>query len=174
MEPKNRSPQITTIMNELESEFAKIIKDSPSYIMLAEKFASLNTSVDNAVRKKCIKELEEADKYISIEQVDNQPKFNIKPGMEKQADNAMKNLETCQHEFSATVMAINVLYQNSQAVLSGTVDNCIDACERSGDNANMRPCIKNCYNFAYNYMFDSSTNLLVKNLDMAINEVKKL
>jgi hypothetical protein len=133
--------------------------------------------IDEKTRAKCPKELQEVEKYTKVEQIGKSFNVTILPGKEQEAQKAFAELNQCQGAISQYTIALDTFSQYNLAIISGTVENCIDDCEKSFNTFSkeqLRNCVKNCYNFTFKYTLKMVENLLNQQMDAGLEELKKI
>jgi hypothetical protein len=170
---KSRNPQLSKLINDLEKEYTAIHKDSPSYILVDNKIKKFYQFVDEKTTAKCHKELNELQSYTKIEKEALLP---IK-GKEDQAKVAIDNFNSCQGDIGQYVLALGQFSEYNTSIVSGSLELCIDDCEKNINelgSAEMRSCVKNCFNFTFNYSIKNVENLLKLQIDASLEELKKI
>lgn len=175
-QPKQRSQQSAELINELEREFANIVRDSPSTIMLGNKMTNFVKAVEERTVSKCANEISEIEKYATLEVVDGENVLKRKEGQEAEADRAINNLQQCQGQFTNFMMALNLFSQYNLTLLSKSTDHCLDDCENKNfiDQSDLKNCFRNCYESTYKYTLRSAESLLGLQIDSALEELKKI
>ena len=176
-QPKQRSPQSGTIISELENEFAVIVNDSPSTIMLNNKMRKFVQAIEEKTLSKCGGQIVELEKYATMENINGQTTLKRNIGMEADADRAIQNLQDCQAPFTNYMLALNMFSQYNLSLLSLSTDFCLDDCEARNINAEqseLKSCFRNCYDNSYKYVLRSAENLLSSQIDAANDELRKI
>lgn len=177
MEGKIRNPDIVAYMKQLEVEFANYAKDHPSSILLNSKMQKFLALIDEKTISKCGKEVHELQQYARVEQKDGKYSIVSNPGKEQETRTAIQNLDQCQSGISQYFTGLNTFSQYNLAIISGSVENCIDECEKNIPNTKseeMRTCVRNCYDFTFKYTLKTIEDMLSQQIDAASEELKKI
>lgn len=174
LQPKRRSPEVTKIIEELNSEFTGRNKNSPETILLTDKLNYIVNIVNNKVGEKCQKEIERLQQAATIEQTaDGQVSVKKFPGKEEEADKAMIDFDNCQIQFTQYLSGITLLSQYSLYVLQKQTDLCMDECEISAKN-DLKNCMRKCYTFTERNTMKAVEDLMGKQIDSVKDAVSKL
>jgi hypothetical protein len=174
---KQRSPQSVKLINELESEFSTIVKDSPSTIMLESKMQNFINLIQEKTMSRCNNQIAELDKYTSTEELNGETKLRSQPGKEAEAQKALVDLQECQAPLSNYMLALNMFSQYNLSLISSSANLCLDDCEiknSDSSDSDLKNCFRNCYENTYKYTLRSAENLLNLQIDTAMQELSKL
>jgi hypothetical protein len=174
---KQRSPQSTKLINELENEFATIVKDSPSTIMLNSKMQNFIKIIQDKTMSRCNSQIAELEKYTSAEEINGETKLRVQPGKDAEAQKALADLQECQTPLSNYMLALNMFSQYNLSLLSSSTNLCLDDCEAKNSglsDSDLKSCFRNCYENTYKYTLRSAENLLNMQIDTAMEELNKL
>lgn len=174
---KQRSSQSTKLINELETEFSTIVKDSPSTIMLNSKMQNFINLIQDKTMSKCNNQIVELEKFTSAEELNGETKLKVKPGKEAEAQKALADLQDCQTPLSNYMLALNMFSQYNLSLISTSANLCLDDCEiKNSDlsDSDLKNCFRNCYENTYKYTLRSAESLLNGQIDSAIEELSKL
>jgi hypothetical protein len=176
--PKQRSPQISSTLKEVENEYLEYTKDRIGTIMIANKMKSFIKQASDKITNKCSNEIKIIEQLAEIQkEADGQIKIAYKPGKEKEGSAALENLLSCEKEFTNLNASIQLLNKNDLNILSQSTEYCIDDCEKSHQIENIpqiKNCFRNCYDFSFNYTLRAIENSLSNQIDLGLEELKKL
>jgi hypothetical protein len=171
---KRRPIQNEDAIRDLSNEFLNKAKDNPGEILLNEKFASLTKLTDEKIVSKCKHQIDELNKYAKIESNQNgQVNFVKFQGKEKEADEALANLDACRIPYVVTYLEFNNLNAFAQRMLIKQLDYCFDDCDRD-QPGEFKTCYRRCFDIAFKYTHPSMVDTLKSSLDISIDLMTKL
>jgi hypothetical protein len=163
-----------TYLNELEGDFRKQIRENPSTLSISDRTKNMLAKIEQIIQRKCSKEVARVKDLCSFETNNGQIDIKYKPGREKEAEEALKQLDNCQGNIPSFYMGLESLADVSIKVINNQLDICVKDCLNLDTETSSKSCMKGCFDHTYRYTFNIFQKMTISQIDNIENEINKI
>lgn len=165
--------QLADYQEQLAKEFEEKQRNNPNMILVSEKLAKLQDTIQQKIGESCGKLQAEYEKYGKADLAGTELKFTKYQGKEREFDAAWDSYVKCINPYMTFMFPLQTFLGSGADLMNRSYQFCVDNCATySGNIDKSKACLKTCFdnNYANNARaFQASVADLV---DLSVKEVQ--